>query len=155
MHCLSRDSTRTRACDALVPQGSIFVGVLASTLASKTNIGFASRLTDDDGLTWTSLAAVPELPDPGCKAGIVAWPAAKALLFSNVATTTARVNVTLRASFDDGQTWPNALLVSEAGGYSDIGRLAYQGQEYACVLLEANTCQIKLARVALKLPNQP
>eukprot|EP00051_Salpingoeca_urceolata_P007499 m.98171 g.98171 ORF g.98171 m.98171 type:complete len:400 (+) comp15262_c1_seq2:14-1213(+) len=112
-------------------------------------------ISDDDGLTWTSLAAVPELPDPGCKAGIVAWPAAKALLFSNVATTTARVNVTLRASFDDGQTWPNALLVSEAGGYSDIGRLAYQGQEYACVLLEANTCQIKLARVALKLPNQP
>ena len=40
----------------------------------------------------------------GCKGGIAAWPAKKALLFTNDATTKGRVNVTLRVSTDDGLT---------------------------------------------------
>ena len=48
------------------------------------------------------------LPDPGCKGGIAAWPAKKALLFTNDATTHGRVNVTLRVSTGE---WAAAVAV--------------------------------------------
>ena len=65
--------------------------------------------SDDDGLHWSGFAPVPALTDPGCKGGIAAWPAQKALLFSNDASwdpkthaPAGRVNITLRVSTDDG-----------------------------------------------------
>ena len=52
---------------------------------------------------------MPALTDPGCKGGIAAWPAQKALLFTNDASwdpkthaPAGRVNITLRVSTDDG-----------------------------------------------------
>lgn len=66
--------------------------------------------SNDKGLTWGPLEAVPALPDPVCAAGIVAWPRQQALLFTNAATTTGRVNITLKMSLDDGQTWPHSQV---------------------------------------------
>ena len=62
----------------------------------------------NDGLSWGGFAPVLALPDPGCKGGIAAWPAKKALLFTNDATTHGRVNVTLRVSTGE---WAAAVAV--------------------------------------------
>ena len=62
---------------------------------------WTSRSTDD-GNHFFDFKPVPSLPDPGCKGGIAAWPAKKALLFTNNAVNLVgmRVNITLRASFE-------------------------------------------------------
>lgn len=64
----------------------------------------------DEGITWSPISPVPILPDPVCAAGIVAWPKKQALLFSNAASTTGRVNITLKLSEDDGATWPHSQV---------------------------------------------
>lgn len=67
----------------------------------------------DGGETWTPLAEDPALPDPACQASLLRIshptdPARSVLLFSNPASTKARDAGTLRASLDDGATWPHA-----------------------------------------------
>ena len=69
----------------------------------------------DGGLTWTGQRHVPELLEPICQASIrrYTWPGAgreSMLLFANPAST-RRERMTLRASFDEGQTWPVARLL--------------------------------------------
>jgi sialidase-1 len=98
----------------------------------------------DDGLTWEGFSPVPELPDPGCKGGIASWPAKKALLFTNPATTHGRVNITLRVSTDDGETWPVEKRISGPGGYSDVQLATLHGKDSACVVFEYDTCTIKV-----------
>jgi|EP01046_Picozoa_sp_COSAG06_P066486 hypothetical protein len=67
----------------------------------------------DMGQSWYGFRNAPELPDPGAKGGITAWPKRKALLFTNNADSVVgmRLNITLRASFDDGKTWPTQLPI--------------------------------------------
>lgn len=70
----------------------------------------------DGGVTYGPVAIDTELPDPANNASIVrAFPnaaqgsaEAKVLLFSNAASQTSRAHGTVRASCDDGQTWPIA-----------------------------------------------
>jgi len=69
----------------------------------------------DGGLTWAGQRHVPELLEPICQASIrrYTWPGAgreSVLLFANPAGT-RRERMTLRASFDEGQTWPVARLL--------------------------------------------
>lgn len=72
-------------------------------------------VSDDGGLTWTGQRHVPELVEPICQASIRrhSWPVEGrpgVVLFANPAST-RRERMTVRASFDDGQTWPVARLV--------------------------------------------
>ena len=67
----------------------------------------------DGGITWTSPKDVEELVEPVCQASILRyqWPAKDkkgVILFLNPASSENRVrhNMMLRASFDDGKTWP-------------------------------------------------
>ena len=103
--------------------------------------------SDTDGLTWHGFEPAPMLPDPSCKGGIAAWPSRKALLFVNAATTSARVNITVRVSQDDGKTWPVEKLISGPGGYSDVQLATFEGKESACVVFEYDTCTIKVGCV--------
>jgi hypothetical protein len=112
----------------------------------KSNTRYRSYSTND-GLTWEGFAPVPSLPDPGCKGGIAAWPAKKALLFTNAATTHGRVNITLRVSLDDGANWPIKKLISGPGGYSDVQLATLHGKDSACVVFEYDTCTIKVGCV--------
>lgn len=62
------------------------------------------------GISWTAPADVPALVEPVCQASLLryAWPGKKqqsCLLFLNPASN-ERVNMAIRASFDEGQTWP-------------------------------------------------
>ncbi|WP_377061693.1 sialidase family protein [Negadavirga shengliensis] len=85
----------------------------------------AVMVTKDMGKTWeehpTNRAALIE---PVCMASIISNPHTDdpVLFFSNPAATDGRYNITIKASLDDGQSWPEAhqvLLDQKRGwGYS-------------------------------------
>lgn len=92
------------------------------------------------GMTWTNQKHAPELIEPICQASIrrLSWPTADLpgiLLFSNPASTNRRERLTIRASADDGETWPwSRMLDSRPAAYSCLAALP-DGQ--AAVLYEA------------------
>lgn len=94
----------------------------------------------DGGRTWQHQRHVPELIEPICQASIRRL-SRTALMFSNPASRSGRERMTLRFSFDDGETWPITKLLDpgpaaysclqvtsdrrvvclyEAGGYREI-----------------------------------
>ncbi|MEM8484263.1 MAG: sialidase family protein [Bacteroidota bacterium] len=82
----------------------------------------------DGGATWSDLESDTTLVEPICQASLQRYQFADegqgVLLFSNPASKTHRENMTLRASYDDGKTWPKSLLVhSGHAAYSDLLRL--------------------------------
>jgi sialidase-1 len=93
-------------------------------------------ISEDGGLTWKDQRHDDALIEPICQAGIerYRWPAQDkpgVIVFSNPATERGRFKMTVRASFDDGKTWPvSRLLYAEPSGYSDLAVLA--NGEIAC-----------------------
>ena len=70
----------------------------------------AHAISYDGGITWTAPVDVPALVEPVCQASIFryTWPRKKqksCLVFLNPASA-KRINMTIRASFDEGKTWP-------------------------------------------------
>ncbi|UCH35838.1 MAG: exo-alpha-sialidase [Armatimonadota bacterium] len=69
-------------------------------------------VSGDGGLTWTDQRFDPALIEPVCQASIrrYSWPeqGESVILFSNPASESGRVNMTVRASYDEGTTWPIA-----------------------------------------------
>lgn len=86
--------------------------------------------SSDGGLSWQDQRHVPELIEPICQASLrrYSWAGpsqAGVLLFSNPASREGRSKMSLRASFDDGATWPwQALLDSGPAAYSCLQVLA-------------------------------
>ena len=86
-------------------------------------------LSYDGGTTWTSPEDAPELVEPVCQASILrySWPGRKSesvLLFLNPASTSKRHNMTIRASYDEGKTWPAIkTLFTGPSAYSSLGKL--------------------------------
>jgi sialidase-1 len=83
----------------------------------------------DGGATWSEPKFDEALIEPACQASLIrfAWPehgGKSVLLFSNPATTKTRTQMTVRASFDEGRTWPASKLI-DAGpsAYSCLTRL--------------------------------
>ncbi len=102
-------------------------------------------VSSDGGETWSGPVDVPGLIEPVCQASIIryAWETSGhtsgILLFSNPAST-ERVNMTVKASFDDGGSWPLGKTIhSGPSAYScltvlpdgNIGCLYECGQENA------------------------
>jgi sialidase-1 len=74
-------------------------------------------ISADGGRTWNQQRHVPELIEPICQASIRRWRWPDAgergvMLFSNPASQ-KRERLTVRASMDDGETWPVARLLDE------------------------------------------
>ena len=86
-------------------------------------------VSSDGGATWTDQRLVPELYDPICQASLrrLSWAGTgqgSVLLFSHPAGP-RRERITIRASYDEGRTWPLARLVdARPGAYSCLGILA-------------------------------
>lgn len=82
----------------------------------------------DGGLAWSQQRHVPELIEPICQASIrrFSWPGPdrqSVILFSNPASA-KRENLTVRASFDEGETWPvSRQLDSRCAAYSCLAVL--------------------------------
>lgn len=87
-------------------------------------------VSEDGGLTWQEQHIDESLIEPRCQAAIerMSWPGAtnrSVILFSNPANQTKRLNLTLRASFDEGRTWPvSRVLHPGPSAYSDLAVLA-------------------------------
>lgn len=76
----------------------------------------------DGGMTWTDQGFDEELPEPRCQASL--RNAGGTLYFSNPAHKDKRVNMSVRASFDEGGTWPvNKVLHEGPSAYSDLAVL--------------------------------
>ena len=92
----------------------------------KRQIAFSS----DAGQTWHEQQFQQELIEPICQASLrrYRWNRNEEkgiLIFSNPASDSSRTNMTLRASNDDGKTWPVAcLLYAGPSAYSDLAVLA-------------------------------
>ena len=71
-----------------------------------------TALSDDGGATWQDLKETV-LPDPQCQSHIlrIQYRGKDLWLFSNPANPGSRVQGTVRASFDGGETWPVSRLV--------------------------------------------
>lgn len=75
-------------------------------------------ISKDGGATWQQQEHCPDLIEPICQASIRRLREG-VLLFSNPASKTGRERMTLRASFDQGRTWPwSALLDAGPAAYS-------------------------------------
>jgi sialidase-1 len=91
----------------------------------------------DGGDTWTNQHPDPGLPEPMCQASIRrhSWSAAgreSIVLFSNPASESRRTNLTVRTSYDEGQTWTaQHLLHGGPSAYSDLAVMP--GGKVACL----------------------
>ena len=85
--------------------------------------------SDDHGKTWELGGISPMNMVNECQASIhrYSWPANEkrnVILFSNPASSDKRVNMTVRASFDDGKTWSlKRFLFNGPSAYSDLAVL--------------------------------
>lgn len=79
--------------------------------------------SEDGGLSWSALFFHPTLIEPICQASMQAFQTGgkSRLVFSNPASQDERVNMTLRMSEDDGESWPRSLVLHEGpSAYSDL-----------------------------------
>jgi sialidase-1 len=83
----------------------------------------------DGGMTWSEIRHDPALIEPICQASFLRYTRApefarNRLIFSNPASTSSRVSMTVRLSYDEGQTWPVAKqLHAAAAAYSCLAVL--------------------------------
>jgi sialidase-1 len=95
-----------------------------------------SAISSDGGKTWDKIGFDTKLPDPVCEGSILNIGKINGkhiLAFSNPAHTTKRDNLTLRISYDDGETWKDIIPVEcsekindqhDYTAYSDIVRVS-------------------------------
>ncbi|MFN7943784.1 MAG: sialidase family protein [Blastocatellia bacterium] len=78
----------------------------------------------DGGVTFGPMQPLPALIDPWVNADILRYDALKAILFSNPADAKQRMRLTVRASFDQAQTWQISRVVHEGpAAYSTMAVL--------------------------------
>lgn len=110
----------------------------------------AVSISNDGGETWTPVRNEPQLIDPVCQGSIIRNE--KKLFFSNLHSTTSRVNMTISVSEDNGESWnPYVLLTQDESAYScltrvgqsdHVGILYEKGYDnckgHACIILYAH-----------------
>ncbi len=110
-------------------------------------------ISADGGRTWRDQRHVPELVEPICQASIRRY-SDQALMFSNPASKDGRQRMTLRMSFDEGETWPwSALLDAGPSAYSCLQRLP--GGEVVCLYEAGGYREIRAHRVGTEQLLQP
>ena len=82
--------------------------------------------SEDGGATWSNPTNCDALPDPICQGSILTTKILdKTVVIScNASSAISRINLTLKASTDDGITWSNGYVVNPGfSAYSDISML--------------------------------
>jgi sialidase-1 len=105
-------------------------GVILQNMRTGRGTRAIARSTDG-GRTFGALTQDSMLIDPGCNAGITRYRNQKtdALIFTNAASH-KRENLTVRASYDEGRTWPSSrVLYPGPAAYSTV--IALQNGEIA------------------------
>lgn len=101
---------------------------------------------------WEPLFRLPAVPDPVCQGSVIQWTSRHRghphewILFGNPASSSSRVNFTLRVSPDGGDTWPVArLLYAGSAAYSSLCILP--DRSLGILLEKDNYTRITFARV--------
>lgn len=85
----------------------------------------AVSTSNDGGATWGPVTHDPALPEPICQAAMVAIDEGRTLVFSNPASASDRIAMTVRRSRDDGRSWSTGLRLHEGpSAYSSLAALA-------------------------------
>lgn len=79
---------------------------------------------------WSEVRYQPDLPDPTCCASLNR--AGNRLIFTNCADENARVNLTLKSSYDNGASWGDPVPIWRNAGYSDVCA-SPDGKEIGCL----------------------
>ena len=79
-----------------------------------------TAISTDGGQNWSNQRHDETLVEPICQASLrrFRWKSDEkpgVILFSNPANTTERKSMTVRASYDDGETWKHTRLIYEGG----------------------------------------
>ncbi|NQT53287.1 exo-alpha-sialidase [bacterium] len=111
-------------------------------------------LSRDGGDTWTPLADAPTLIEPRCQGSILRYTdpldgKKSRILFANPASQEARVNGTIRLSYDEGKTWPVAKTLY-AGGYAYSCLVALPDGAIGCLFERDAYKHITFARFTLE-----
>jgi sialidase-1 len=81
-------------------------------------------ISKNAGKSWSAIKADTVLIEPVCEGNLLRYTFTgkkEALLFSNPASKTARVQMTVRLSYDNGQTWPfQKILYTGPTAYSSM-----------------------------------
>ena len=132
---------------ALLSDGGVYFGVRL------TGAGYRAETRSRTGYDgFAPLAPAHALPDPTCMGSVLSarYEGRHVLISVNCASTERRENLTLRASFDDGRTWPRYLIVEPGdAGYSDLCLIPGEDPTI-CVLYEQRAGEVlRFARVPL------
>jgi sialidase-1 len=114
-------------------------------------------VTPDLCQTWISIGVDEQLPDPSCNVSFIRYTSVldgddkDRLLFSNlpISTKDDRRNLTVRISYDEGQTWPFSKQIYD--GFSAYSSMAVLPDGSICILFErCNYTAISFVRFTLE-----
>ena len=152
--------TNTTECMAVeLNDGSIMLNMRDNRNRGNTSVnGRRICITHDLGETWTEHPTSRNaLIEPTCMASLhkhiyIRKKEAKSiLLFCNPESCRERNNMTLKVSFDDGQTWPSAhkVLLDEWGGFG-YSCITSVDDETIGILYESSHAQLVFQQIKLK-----
>ncbi len=114
-------------CQAVeLANGSIMLNMRNFDRSKNTRV---VSISNDGGLTWGPLKRDLTLIEPICQGSIIRYTNAThqdrdRILFSNPASTTDRAKMTIRLSYDEGESWVISKLIHEGpSAYSDLAVL--------------------------------
>lgn len=130
----------TEAQVVQLPDGSLMLNMRddQNRIVKDDTNGRAVAVTRDMGKTWTMHpSSNSALPEPNCMASLIAadieinGTKQQVLLFSNPTNTESRTNMTIKASLDNGNTWPVKYWVelNEMPGFG-----------YSCMTITDDNC---------------
>jgi len=76
----------------------------------------ALAVSQDCGASWSAISHDPQLVESVCQASFIKYGpyrGKESYLFSNPAVTSGRSHMTIKASFDDCQTWSSGILIHD------------------------------------------
>jgi sialidase-1 len=118
------------------------------------NIGCQLVTTSSDsGKTWTQMKAHKDLVAPTCQSSVCRFTTAdkhgkNRILFSNPSSTSDRVDMVIRLSYDEGKTWPvSRLLHKGSAAYSCL--VVFPDRTIGCLYESGGYKKIVLARFNL------
>ncbi len=162
----SRSSVIAPACNESqvveLVDGRLMMNSRTQSFTNEERTGYrAVSFSEDGGMTWTPPKPDAHLGDPRVQASLIrhSWPGPSGrgtLLFANPAPPVSiepgqRIRMTVRASLDDGRTWPVGRLVHAGpSAYSSLARLS---DSRAALLYEAGKDgpyeELRLARFSI------
>ncbi len=147
-------SETTEAQLIQLKDGTLMINARNNHAANKQGVGRVVATSDDLGKTWTEHAtSIIVLEEPTCMASLISENFAgydDLLLFSNPNTHDGRYNMTIKASQDQGFSWPeqNWLLVDEGRGrgYSCLSKI---DEQTIGILYESSQADLVFQRISV------